>query len=227
MGRKQHNRLPEKQSSLVYGFKPRTEKQRQLVELIEDNEIVIAKGVPGSGKTYVALATALGLVGEIYKKVILVKSVTTIPGEEIGFLKGGMEEKMEPFMMSYVWNIDKICGEGSAQKLIDAKVLQVLPLAYIRGLSIDNSVVIFDEVQNMDNDTFKTIITRIGEDSKYIFLGDVEQVDRKRKSESCLEHVLRIFSDSDLIKTLEFADEDCVRNPKIPKILAVLRENSI
>ena len=227
MATKTHKRLPDKQTKLVNGFKPRTDKQRQLVELIEDNEIVIAKGVPGSGKTYVALATALGLLSSTYKKVILVKSVTTIPGEEIGFLKGGMAEKMEPFMMSYVWNIDKICNVGTAKDLMDKNLLQVLPLAYIRGLSIDNSVVIFDEVQNMDKDTFKTIITRIGENSKYIFLGDVEQIDRKKKSESCLEHVLRLFSNSDLVKTLEFMDEDCVRNPKIPKILAILRENNI
>lgn len=224
---KQHKRLPDKQSSLIGNFKPRTEKQKQLVELIKQNEIVVVKGVPGSGKTYVALATALDLLGDTYKQVILVKSVTTIPGEEIGFLKGSMEEKMQPFMMSYEWNIDKICGLGSSQKLMEANLVKILPLAYFRGLSIDNAVVIFDEVQNIDNDTFKTVITRIGEDAKYIFLGDVEQVDRKRKSESCLENVLRIFSDSDLIKTLEFTDEDCVRNPKIPKILAILRENNL
>lgn len=227
MGSKKHNRLPEKQSTLVQEFKPRTKKQKQLVELIEEKEVIIAKGVPGTGKTYVALATALSLLGGTYKKIILVKSVTTLPGEEIGFIKGGIDQKMEPTMMSFMWNIDKICGEGAAHALMEKKLIQVLPLAFIRGLSIDNAIVIIDETQNIDAHTFKTLMTRIGEDSKYIFLGDSEQIDRKKKSESCLDKVLEIFSETDLIGTIEFIDEDCVRNPIIPKILSALRSHDI
>lgn len=227
MGKKEKNRLPEKQSALVKDFHAKNYKQQQLVNLIEDKEVILATGVAGTGKTYVALATALSLLGPIYKKVVLVKSVTTLPGEEIGFLKGGMEQKMEPFVMSYVWNIDKICGQGSASSLMNKKIVEVLPLAFIRGLSIDNSIVIIDEAQNIDAHTFKTMMTRIGEDSKYIFLGDVEQIDRKKKSESCLQKVMDIFKDSPIIGTIEFTDEDCVRNPIIPKILSILRENGI
>lgn len=110
---------------------------------------------------------------------------------------------------------------------MEKKLIQILPLAYVRGLSIDDSIVIIDEAQNLDTHTFKTIITRIGENSKYIFLGDTEQVDRKYKHESCLETVLEIFKDSDIIGTIEFTDEDCVRNPIIPKILTLLRNNNI
>ena len=227
MGKKEKNRLPEKQSTLIKDFHAKNQKQQQLVNLIEDKEVILATGVAGTGKTYVALATALSLLGPIYKKVVLVKSVTTLPGEEIGFLKGGMEQKMEPFVMSYVWNIDKICGQGSASSLMNKKIVEVLPLAFIRGLSIDNSIVIIDEAQNIDTHTFKTMMTRIGEDSKYIFLGDVEQIDRKKKSESCLQKVMDIFKDSPIMGTIEFTDEDCVRNPIIPKILSVLRENGI
>ena len=120
--RREKQRLPEKQSKLVQNFNPKNDKQQDLVDLIKSREVIIATGVAGTGKTYVSLATALSLLGQVYKKVILVKSVTTIPGEEIGFLKGGMEQKMEPFIMSYVWNIDKICGEFSAQKLISTKL---------------------------------------------------------------------------------------------------------
>ena len=227
MGKKEKNRLPEKQSTLIKDFNAKNQKQQKLVNLIEDKEVILATGVAGTGKTYVALATALSLLGPIYKKVVLVKSVTTLPGEEIGFLKGGMEQKMEPFVMSYVWNIDKICGQGSALSLMNKKIVEVLPLAFIRGLSIDNSIVIIDEAQNIDAHTFKTMMTRIGEDSKYIFLGDVEQIDRKKKSESCLQKVMDIFKDSPIIVTIEFTDEDCVRNPIIPKILSILRENGI
>ena len=99
---KEKNRLPEKQTKLVKNFYPKNEKQSELIDAIKDNEIVIASGPAGTGKTYVALATALSLLGPTYKKIVLIKSVTTIPGEEIGFLKGGLEQKMEPFVMSYI-----------------------------------------------------------------------------------------------------------------------------
>lgn len=226
-GRKPKNRLPEKQSTLVNNYAPKNDKQRKFGDLIYDKEVTIALGPAGSGKTYVALANALSLLGAKYKKIYLIKSVTSIPGEELGFLPGEVDEKMAPYIMSYTWNIDKICGEGSAKSLMGKKLVEILPLAYIRGLSIDESIVIIDEAQNIDKHTFKTIMTRIGTDSKYIFLGDIEQIDRKKKQESCLEPVLEIFKDSSLIGTIEFTDEDCVRNPLIPKILQALRANGI
>lgn len=99
--KKEKNRLPEKQSSLVQDFSPKNEKQTQFVNLIKRKEVILATGPAGTGKTFCALATALSLLGETYKQVILVKSVTTIPGEEIGFIPGSMEQKMEPFIMSY------------------------------------------------------------------------------------------------------------------------------
>ena len=221
------NRLPEKQSIFVESFRPRNDKQREFCNTIESKEVTIAIGSPGTGKTYCALATALSLLGQKYKKIILCKSVTPVPGEALGFIPGTVEEKMEPTMLSFTWNIDKLCGEGSAKALMDKKLVQVLPLAFIRGISIDDSIVIIDETQNIDKHTFKTIMTRIGENSKYIFMGDIEQIDRKNKNESCLESVLNIFKDSPIIGTVEFMDSDCVRNPIIPEILQTLRVNGI
>ena len=227
MRKKEKPRLPEKNAQLVEDFSAKNEKQQELIDLIKNKEITIVSGSSGTGKTYVTLATALSLLGETYKRIILVKSVTTIPGEEIGFLKGDMEQKMEPFVMSYMWNIDKICGPDSSNTLLSKKLIEILPLAYIRGLSIDNSIVIIDEAQNISDHTFKSIITRIGNQSKYIILGDTEQIDRKKKNDSCLQQVLDIFAEDDLIGTMTFTDEDCVRNPIIPKVLNKLRENGI
>lgn len=224
---KEKNKLPESQTSLVRDFEPKNDKQAELVKLIEDKEIVIVKGTPGSGKSYVALATALGLLGRIYKKIIIVKSVTTLPQEEIGFLKGDMKAKMEPFMFSFKWNVDKICGENAFDKLCEKKIIEILPLAYVRGITIDDAIVIFDELQNTPIHTFKTMMSRIGNNAKYIFLGDTEQVDMRKKEESCLKIVYDIFKDAPYVGTLEFTDEDCVRNPLIPKILEVLRNNGI
>lgn len=222
-----YRKLPEKQAKLVANFIPKNKKQKEFVELIEDNEIVIVKGVAGSGKTYVALATALNLLSEVYTKLIIVKSVTPIPGEEIGFTKGSTKEKMTPVIMSYTWNIDKMLGKGVSEDLIDKGLIEVIPLTFFRGLSIDNAIVIIDETQNISHDIFKTIITRIGENCKYIFLGDTEQIDKRKKYESSLQTMIDILGPTELVKTIEFGDEDCVRNPKIPKILEVLRENNI
>ena len=118
-------------------------------------------------------------------------------------------------------------GKDASKNLISKGLLEILPLAYVRGISIDNSIVIIDEVQNFTDHIFKTIITRIGENSKYIFLGDSEQIDRKHIEESCLSKMLDIFKDSDLMGVINFTEEDCVRNPKIPKILNILKEHNI
>lgn len=227
MGGKRKQKLPEDRRNLVRNFVSKTDKQAELVSLIEEKEVVIAIGPSGSGKTYAAAAAALSLLDEGYDKIILIKSVTTIPGEAIGFIPGSANDKMEPFMLSFSGNIDKIAGKDATKNLIEKHIIEVLPLAYVRGLSIDDSIVIIDEAQNLTHHTFKTIMTRIGTNSKYIFLGDVEQIDRKIKTESCLADVLDIFSSEDYIGTVEFSDDDCIRNPIIPKILEKLREKGI
>lgn len=227
MSKKTKCRLPEEQTIYVNRFAPKNKKQEELVKSIKDNEITIAIGSSGSGKTFCSVATALELLNEGYKRIILIKSVTTIPGEDLGFIPGSYDEKMLPFMMSYSGNIDKLLGKDSYKDLLHKGLIEVLPIAYIRGLSIDDSIVIFDEAQNTTPHTFKTIITRIGTNSKYIILGDIEQVDRKNKKESCLSSVVEIFRESDCVGTIEFTDEDCVRNPIIPKILQKLREHNI
>lgn len=225
---KQKSKLPTyQQEKLVKNFSPKTDKQQELIDLIDKKEVVIVKGPSGSGKTYTALAQSLDLLGPYYKQIVLIKSLTTVPEEELGSLPGTVERKLDPYIMSYTWNIDKLCGEGAAKSLMDKKLISILPIAFARGISIDNSIVIIDEVQNLSFHTFKTLITRIGERSKYILLGDVEQIDRRRKEESPLEKIFEIFKDNEVIGTLEFTDEDCVRNPIIPGILYKLRENGI
>jgi phosphate starvation-inducible PhoH-like protein len=219
MAKHKKQRVPDDRASKLVSFEARTAAQQVLINLIKSKEVIVASGSSGVGKTYVALATALGLLEKGFKKIILVKSVTSIPGESIGFIPGTYEDKMEPYLMSYTWNIDKILGKNAAEELMHKGLIEIMPIAYIRGLSIDDSIVIIDEAQNIDKHTFKTIITRIGENSKYIFLGDTEQVDRKRKEESCLDAVLEAFKDRSYVGTLQFGDDDCVRNPLIPKIL--------
>lgn len=226
--KRKKNRLPKyQQEKLVHNFKPLNAKQQKFIDLIDKHEVVICKGPSGSGKTYCALARALELIGKTYKQIILIKSMTTVPEEDLGHLPGTVFDKLDPYIMSFTWSIDKLCGEGSAKSLMDRKVVSVMPIAFARGISIDNSIVIIDEIQNLSYHTFKTLITRIGKKSKYILMGDVEQIDRRNKKESPLEKIFEIFEDSEDVGTIEFTDEHCVRNEIIPKILKALREHNI
>lgn len=202
--------------------KPKTENQKKLLQAIKENEIIIASGFPGTGKTFLACAEALKLLKNHelpFKKIILVKSVTTLKDEEIGFLKGTMEEKMEPFMDSFLDNFNKIIGEHLTNKLREMKYIEIKPIAYVRGRSIDNSIIIMDEAQNISIDNMRTLMTRIGENSKMIILGDIKQKDIRNKKESSLEIVLDRFKEKNNFGVVELRNpEDIVRNPIIKVI---------
>lgn len=211
-------------TSIRVEVKPKTENQKKLVQAIKDNEIIIASGFPGTGKTFLACAEALKLLKNpetAFKKILLVKSVTTLKDEEIGFLKGTMEEKMEPFMDSFLDNFNKIIGESLTTRLREAGYIQIKPIAYVRGRSIDNSIIIMDEAQNITLDNMRTLMTRIGENSKMIILGDIKQKDLRNKKDSSLEVVLERFRNKPNFGVVELRNkEDIVRN----KIIEVIEE---
>lgn len=200
-------------------------RQKEFVHSIEDKEITICTGLAGSGKTYVSLAMALKMLEKNQiKQVVLVKSVTPLPEEELGILPGDMYEKMEPFMMSFFGNIDKIIGPEMRKRLVGEGKIVIQPLAYVRGINIDESCVILDEAQNLSVNVFKSIVTRIGKDSKYIIMGDIEQIDMKYKERSVLSKLIKLFADDPIVGVVEFQPEDCVRNPIIPHLLDKIKE---
>jgi phosphate starvation-inducible PhoH-like protein len=130
-----------------------------------------------------------------------------------------MEEKMEPFMDSFLDNFNKIIGEYLTGKLREQKLIEIKPIAYVRGRSIDNSVIIIDEAQNISLDNMRTLMTRIGDSSKLIILGDIKQKDIRNKRESSLEIVLNRFKDKNSFGIVELRnEEDIVRNPIIKVI---------
>jgi phosphate starvation-inducible PhoH-like protein len=211
-------------TEIKIGVQPKTENQKKLVQAIKDNEIIIASGFPGTGKTFLACAEALKLLKSsetAFKKIILVKSVTTLKDEEIGFIKGTIEDKMEPFMDSFLDNFNKIIGEALTNKLREQGFIQIRPIAYVRGRSIDNSLIIIDEAQNISLENMRTLMTRIGDNSKIIILGDVKQKDIRNKKESSLGVVLEKFKDKKGFGVVELRNkEDIVRN----KIIEVIEE---
>jgi len=203
------------------------EKQKQLRRAIEEKDVVISTGPAGTGRTYMSLMTALHLLKTEpkYSRLVLIKSLQVIKGEDLGFLPGSVAEKMEPYMMSFTGNLDKILGHPSiTAALMDQGVIDIFPIAYVRGVTIDNAIVIIDEAQNIDMHTFRTIITRIGYSCKMIFLGDTGQIDRKVKSESCLSRVAELFTGVDYADSVVFTDDESVRNPIIPKLLELLKD---
>ena len=217
------SQLEYKETEFKWHVKPvkcLNQKQKEFVRSIREKEITICSGPSGSGKTYVALWEALRLLEKKqFDQIVLVKSVTTVPGEEIGFMPGDMYEKMDPFIVSFTGNLDKLIGEDARKYLINSGKIKIQPLAFARGINIDHSIVILDEVQNLPLDTFKTIITRIGTGSRYVIMGDYSQTDLKIKSKSCLQKLLELFQEDELVGTGTFGKEDCVRNPIIPHLL--------
>jgi phosphate starvation-inducible PhoH-like protein len=194
--------------------------QKKLLNLIDSNLITIAAGPAGTGKTFLVCAQALKLMktDKRYKKIILVKSVTELEGESIGYLKGGLMEKMENYMMSFMDNFNKLIGEDNTTAMLNEGLIEVLPLAYIRGRSIDNAIIIVDEAQNISLKNMRSTLTRIGDNSKMIITGDTKQIDIKNKRLSSLDTVVSIFAGKPNIGTMEFTTKDIIRNPIIMMI---------
>jgi len=202
-------------SKVNVDLKCKNTNQKKLINLIADNKLTIASGPAGTGKTYLACAQALKMLktDDRFKKIILVKSVTVLEGEEVGFLKGDLKEKMYPYTISFLDNFHKIIGEHLTQQMMDCGFIQVLPLAYIRGRSIDNAIIIVDEAQNITLKNMRSTMTRIGNDTKMIITGDTKQIDMKNPKLSSLDIVVKLFCDKPDIGTMEFGREDIVRDP--------------
>jgi phosphate starvation-inducible PhoH-like protein len=206
-------------------LKFKNKNQKIFADYIDDREVIICSGPAGTGKTYVACAQALKLFKTDlrYKKIYIVKSVTTLKDEEIGYLKGTMEEKMEPFVYSFIHNFEKIVGRTITKTLRDNGSIEVMPIAYTRGINFDDCIVLIDECQNITKDNMHTIMTRLGSNCKMIFLGDSNQIDLKNKRNSSLSVIMERFSKLPEFGCMNFTDEDIVRNPLIKKIEEVFK----
>lgn len=207
-------------------LKFKNKNQKTFAEQIENKQITICSGPAGTGKTYIACAQALKLFKDDvkYKRIYIVKSVTTLKDEEIGFLKGTLEEKMEPFVFSFIHNFEKIVGRSITSTLRANKSIEVMPIAYLRGINFDDCIVLIDECQNITPDNMHTIMTRIGSNCKLVFLGDVKQKDLTGAKISSLPIIMEKFSNKEDFGIMQFTEEDIVRNPLIKIIEEVFDE---
>jgi phosphate starvation-inducible protein PhoH and related proteins len=203
-------------------IKHRTKRQKEFTELIEDKEITFAAGPAGTGKSYLSIIKALELVQNKtnkYERVGIVKPAVEAE-EKLGFLPGDEKEKLAPYLASSIDIVDKIVGESNRVRLEEAKILFIEPLGFVRGKTIDNTILIVEEAQNMSPHQLKTLLTRIGENTKYIISGDLDQSDRYKKvTETGLYDGFQRHAHLDEIGVYIFDKSDIVRNPIITKLL--------
>jgi phosphate starvation-inducible PhoH-like protein len=199
-----------------------TENQKIYSDTLLNSQITICSGPAGVGKSYIAMKTAVDLLldeGNGYDKIIIVRPAVEAE-EKLGALPGNVEEKLDPYIFPSYYLLNKIIGKEAREKLKDAEVIEVFALAYMRGMTIDNSILIFEEAQNATPKQMKLLLTRIGTNTKFFISGDIEQTDRyKDKTHSGLYDAITRFNGVPGVGVFEFGDKDGVRNPIITKIL--------
>jgi phosphate starvation-inducible PhoH-like protein len=199
-----------------------TESQRTYYNLLTTNQITICSGPAGVGKSYIAMKAAIDLLSDPttpYEKIIIVRPAVEAE-EKLGSLPGNVEEKLDPYIFPSYYLMNKIIGKEAREKLKEIDVIEVFALAYMRGMNIDNSILIFEEAQNSTPNQMKLLLTRIGFSSKFFISGDLEQFDRhKDKTQTGLWDAISKFKDLNDVGVFEFNPNDVVRNPLISKIL--------
>ena len=203
----------------------KTINQKKYFEALQNNEIIFGTGVAGSGKTYLAVAYALNqLKKNKIKKIIITRPVVEA-GEKLGFLPGDLKEKIDPYLIPIYDAINDILGIEQATKLIEKQVIEIAPLAYMRGRTLDNAYIILDEAQNTTDNQMKMFLTRLGFNSKMIITGDVTQIDLQRNNESGLVRAIKLLSDIKGIKIINFEGIDVMRHPLVAKIIEKYEDN--
>ena len=199
-----------------------TDSQKEYYDILCKNQITICSGPAGVGKSFVAMRAAIDLLCDPengYEKIIIVRPAVEAE-EKLGSLPGNVEEKLDPYIFPSYYLMNKIIGKEAREKLKEVEIIEVFALAYMRGMNIDNSILIFEEGQNATPKQMKLLLTRIGFNSKFFISGDLEQTDRyKDKTHSGLYDALMKFKDVEDIGVFSFDNKDIIRNPLINKIL--------
>ena len=199
-----------------------SDNQKDYYDILVSSQITICSGPAGVGKSYIAMKAAVDLLMDptnTYEKIIIVRPAVEAE-EKLGSLPGNLEEKLDPYIFPSYYLLNKIIGKDAREKLKEAEIIEVFALAYMRGMNIDNSILIFEEAQNATPNQIKLLLTRIGYNSKFFISGDLEQTDRyKDKKQSGLYDALQRFNNVNDIGIYDFRNAINVRNPLIGKIL--------
>ena len=214
--------LPE--GVLVYNMsgraiKPRTENQQQLVEAFFNNDMIFAVGPAGTGKTYLSIALAVKALKEKTIKKIILSRPAVEAGEKLGFLPGDMKDKIDPYLQPLYDALEDMLPQAKLQEMMEKHVIQIAPLAFMRGRTLSDAVVILDEAQNTTCAQSRMFLTRMGWNTKMIITGDMTQIDLPREQKSGLKEALNILSGIEGIGVVELTRKDIVRHKLVTRIV--------
>jgi phosphate starvation-inducible PhoH-like protein len=200
-------------------IKAQTANQRKLVESMRKNDMVFAIGPAGTGKTYVGVALAVqALKSKAVKRIVLTRPAVEA-GENLGFLPGDLKEKLDPYMQPLYDALRDMIPAEKLESYIEKGVIQIAPLAFMRGRTLDNAFVILDEGQNTTHAQMKMFLTRMGKDAKFLLNGDPGQVDLPRRSISGLKEALLVLKNTEGIGMIYLDDKDVVRHKLVKKVI--------
>ena len=199
---------------------PRTAGQARLTSAFEDSDIVFAVGAAGTGKTYLAVAWAVQqLKKENIERIVLTRPAVEA-GESLGFLPGDMKEKVDPYLRPLYDALYDMLGQETVDRYLERGVIEIAPLAFMRGRTLNKAVVILDEAQNATKAQMKMFLTRMGQQCRMIVTGDVTQIDLIRRQDSGLVQAADLLKDIDGISVIRLTESDVVRHPLVAKIIA-------
>lgn len=213
---------------IVHGFngkliKAQTANQRKLVELMRENDMVFAIGPAGTGKTYTGVALAVqALKSKAVKRIILTRPAVEA-GENLGFLPGDLKEKLDPYMQPLYDALRDMIAPEKLTQYIENGIIQIAPLAFMRGRTLDNAFVILDEGQNTTHAQMKMFLTRMGKNAKFLLTGDPGQIDLPRHTISGLKEALLVLKDIDGIGMVFLDDKDVIRHKLVKKVIAAYK----
>ena len=227
-GGKKSNEMPE--GVVVYTMagkpvKPRSEKQQQLVDAFNRSDMVFAVGPAGTGKTYLSIALAVKALKEKTIKKIILSRPAVEAGEKLGFLPGDMKDKIDPYLQPLYDALEDMLPAAKLQDMMDKHVIQIAPLAFMRGRTLSDAIVILDEAQNTTCAQLRMFLTRMGWNSKMIITGDMTQIDLPNHTKSGLKEALEILRDIEGISVVELGQKDIVRHKLVTRIVNAYEKN--
>ena len=200
-------------------IRPQTQNQVKLVEMMRNNDMVFAVGPAGTGKTYVGVALAVKALKEKQVRRIILTRPAVEAGENLGFLPGDLKEKLDPYMQPLYDALRDMIPHEKLNAFIEAGIIEIAPLAFMRGRTLDNAFVILDEAQNTTHAQMKMFLTRMGRNAKFMITGDPGQIDLPRKVSSGLKEAMLILQNVQGIAFLHLDDKDVVRHPLVRSII--------
>ena len=213
---------------LVHGvggkkIKAQTANQRKLVQLMKTNDMVFAVGPAGTGKTYTGVALAVKALKEKQVKRIILTRPAVEAGENLGFLPGDLKEKLDPYMMPLYDALRDMIPAEKLESLIEKGTIQIAPLAFMRGRTLDNAFVILDEAQNTTHSQMKMFLTRMGKNAKFMLTGDPGQIDLPRRVISGLKEALLVLNSVKGVGIIHLDDKDVIRHRLVKKVIAAYK----